>query len=272
MFIDTHCHMNIMAKKTFDVPLTMQEIESASIILEEADQQNVKQIINVATSLIESANCIALAKKYSTCFASVGIHPNDCTADWLTDFKEIEKQWFKKTNHQENKIVAIGECGIDKHYPDYNLKRQQDAFRAQIELALQYNLPVIVHTRDAGDETLRVLEEYKSNNLTGVIHCFSEDLSFAQTALSFGCVLGIGGPLTYPKNNTLRTVFSTVALEKIILETDAPYLAPQAFRGKQNGPKYIPVIAQFLAELRGITFEEVAQQTTQTAKTLFALP
>lgn len=268
MLIDTHAHLNIMVKKKFDVALTPSELDDAANIIKECAQEGVTQFINVGTSLVESQNCIELAKKYKEIFAVVGIHPNDCTPEWRQDFKEIEKLIKQK---EVNRIVGIGECGLDTHYPDTDLPRQIDAFKAHIELALEHNLPIVVHTRDALEETALVLERYKHENLKGIIHCFSGDQAFASFSLELGFVLGIGGPLTYPKNSILREIFGTIALEKIVLETDAPFLPIQAMRGKPNHPKYIKAIAQFLAELRSISFEEVAQVTTHTAQHLFKL-
>lgn len=268
MLIDTHAHLNIMVKKKFDVLMTPSELEDAATIIQECAQEQVTQFINVGTSLIESLNCIALAKQYTQIFAVVGIHPNDCTSEWQKDFKEISKLVQHK---EENRIVGIGECGLDKHYPETNLPRQIDAFRAQIELALEHQLPIVVHTRDALDETTRVLEEYKQEDLSGVIHCFSGDQAFARFSIDLGFVLGIGGPLTYPKNSILREIFGTLPLKDIVLETDAPYLPIQAMRGKPNHPKYIAAIAQYLADLRSISLQEVAHTTTQTAIRVFKL-
>jgi TatD DNase family protein len=158
------------------------------------------------------------------------------------------------------------------HYPDYNLNRQRDAFKAQIELALEHNLALVVHSRDAYDETLKILEEYKNNSMRATMHCFSYDQAFANIVTSWGFVLGIGGPITYPKNNELRNVVLNADLKNIVLETDAPFLPPQVIRGKQNHPKEIATIAQYIAELRGETFDVIAQQTTDNALKLFNLP
>ena len=266
MLIDTHCHINMMLKKTFDVLLSPDELAQARAIVAAATDAGVTRIINVGTSVAESINCVKLATQYQEIWAAVGLHPNDCTADWMTDFKAI-----KELIKEENKLVAIGECGMDKHYPGYNLQRQKDAFKAQIELSLEHDLALIVHSRDAYDETLYVLDEFAGQITRGVIHCFSEDQAFADHALAQNFLIGIGGPLTYPKNNTLRDIFKTIPLEKIVLETDAPFLAPQAIRGKQNSPAQIRTIAQFLADLRGVELETVAQQTTANAVKLFGL-
>lgn len=263
---DTHCHINMMVKKDFDRLLTEQELMLAGEIIEQARVQHVQVILNVGTSLIESKNCIDIAKRYEPCYAAIGIHPNDATAQWADDIKVLRQLACQK---EQLKIVGIGECGIDKHYPDYHLQRQKDVFKAQIELALEYDLGLVVHTRDAGDETLQCLDEYAKEPLRGTIHCFSEDLAFAQQAIAMGFVIGLGGTITYPKNASLRAVVQTVSLDDIILETDAPFLPPQSMRGQQNHPRHIEYIAKYLAELRQINFEQVARHTTANVKRIF---
>jgi TatD DNase family protein len=267
MFVDTHCHINMMVKNSFDTPLQKSDLSKAEIIIMEAQQSRVSLIINVGTRKIENQNCILLAQTFDPVFATVGIHPNDSDT-WQEDL-ELIKKWLK--NKKENKIVGIGECGIDMHYPDYDLNRQRDAFKAQIELALEHNLALVVHSRDAYDETLRILEEYKNNLTHATMHCFSYDQPFANTVTAWGFMLGIGGPITYPKNNELRSVVTNSDLKNIVLETDAPFLPPQEIRGKQNHPKEIATIAQFIATLRGESFETIAQQTTENALRLFNL-
>ena len=268
MLIDTHCHINIMIKKDFDVPLPENFKELTQTILEECNSVDVTKIINVGTSKQESLNCITLAQNFKNIWATVGLHPNDAQAEtW-----EEELALFKRLlDDPLNKIVGIGEIGLDYHYPNYNKELQETVFKKQIELALSYDLPIVIHTRDAGQGVLDILEEYESEELRGIIHCFSEDRAFADRALALNFVLGIGGPLTYPKNEELRHVFSTVPLEKIVLETDAPFLPPQEMRGKKNHPASIRTVAEFLADLRGINFEEVAQVTTETAEKLFKI-
>ncbi len=266
MFIDTHCHLNIMVKDSFDSLLTSQEFTHAEPLIADAVSAGVKKLLCVGTSIIESMNCIKLAVGYDPVFATVGIHPNDLAMSWQEDLRQIA---LLAKESQKHKIVAIGECGLDKHYPGYNIAQQKDAFRAQIELALEYDLALVVHTRDAGDETLECLAEYKNNCPKGTIHCFSEDLAFAQGAIQLGFVLGIGGTITYPKNSKLREVVSKLGIEHIILETDAPFLPPQPIRGKKNSPTQIPVIAQAVADLLGCSREEVGERTTKTAESTF---
>jgi len=266
MLIDTHCHLNMMVKKTFNVPLETKNLLKIEKILFEASACQVTQVINVGTSLVESQNCITIAQQYPEVFATVGIHPNDCTQTWRNDFAIIS-QWVR--DKTINKIVGIGECGIDRHYPNYNLSRQFDAFKAQIDLALEHDLALVIHSRDAYDETLKVLEEYQHDIQRGVMHCFSYDRSFAHTVIDWNLALGIGGTITYPKNNELRSIVSTVDLQHLVLETDAPFLPPQNIRGQQNHPKYIKEIATFIAKLRDQSLEIIADQTTKTAHTIF---
>lgn len=268
MLIDTHCHINNMVKKEFDIPLTPTELAAAKNIITQAAHADVTTIINVGTSYVESLNCIELAKTYPTIWATVGIHPNDLNENWQSELKELTKLLKHKT---ENKIVGIGECGMDFHYPDYNLQRQKDGFKAQIEMALEYDLALVVHTRQAPDETLRCIEEFKGQITRGIIHCFSENQSFADQVIEWGFAIGLGGIITYPKNEYLRSIGKNVPLDTIVLETDAPFLPIQSMRGKQNHPQYIRAIAEYLAELRSESLEHVAQTTTKTARRIFAL-
>ena len=265
MLVDTHCHMNMMVKKKFDSPMTPQELLNAQSIVDDAAAWGVITLINVGTSLIESRNCVLLANAYKGVYATVGIHPNDCTESWRKDFQEIKKLASLK------KVVGIGECGVDRHYPNHNLSRQYDAFKAHIELALEHNLALVVHSRDAADETLQVIEEYQSDIQRAVMHCFSYDQQFADQVISWGFKIGLGGTITYPKNDDLRAVARLVDVHNIVLETDAPFLPVQSMRGQENDPKYIKTIAEYLAEIRGESLEYVSHQTTQSAFALFPI-
>ena len=265
MFIDTHCHINMMVKKNFDTIMNQEELHHAIQIAKNAHIKGISTIINVGTSLIESKNCVSIAQACPSVYATVGIHPNDLTENWRTDLKDLEHL----LHNTQNKIVGIGECGLDFHYPDYNASRQKDAFKMQIELALEHNLALVVHTRDARDETLRALEEFKGQITRGIIHCFSEDLDFAKTVIDWEFAIGIGGTVTYPKNEELRKVVTSVSLDSIVLETDAPFLPIQAMRGKQNNPQYIVDIATFIAELRQEPLLTIASKTSQRAQKIF---
>lgn len=265
MLIDTHCHLNILAKSQFDRPLTPQEIESTQQFIDEALQQDVSLIINVGTSVIESENCLKLSHKFPNCYSAVGIHPNDLSDNYVHDLGKIAQL------AQQPGVVAIGEIGLDYHYEGYDKQRQEYAFCHQIELALQLDKAVIVHTRDAIEDTLKILERYHKQLQRCVIHCFSENIEVANQVVAWNYYLGLGGTITYPKNEYLREVACSVPLNNIVLETDTPYLPPQVIRGKKNSPAQIATIAQALAQMRGITVEAVAQQTTANAKSLFNL-
>ena len=273
MLIDTHCHINIMLRgyktKSIYTEFTTEEIMHANSIIQQANDADTKLIINVGTDLVESITCIKLAQLYKNCFAIVGIHPNDATENWKREFDQIA-QLVK--NKDENKIIGIGECGIDMHYENYNLTRQEDAFKAHIELALQYDLALSIHSRDAAEETFKVIDEYaKESNFRGIMHCYAYDQGYADQAINFGLKLGIGGTLTYPKNEILRSIVKTVQLEDIVLETDAPFLPPQVMRGQQNSPANIKIVAQYIAQLRQTSYENIADTTTATVKRLCKL-
>jgi len=268
MLIDTHCHLNLMGKNNFDTLLQQSDLITVKEIIFEAQSNDVSTIINIGSSHIDNHDSLMLAKTFKNVFITVGLHPNDGIKEWEKDFKEIQ-QWVQQKN--DYKIVGIGECGIDMHYPGYNLSRQKDAFKAQIELALEHNLALVIHSRDAYDETLTILEEYKNNISRAVMHCFSYDQIFAKTVTSWDFMLGIGGTITYPKNDELRTAVASVNLKNIVLETDAPFLPPQHIRGKRNHPKEIATIAHAIAHVRNEPFKVIAEQTTENAIKLFDL-
>ena len=266
MLIDTHCHINMMIKKKFDTPINHEQLKLAYQIANEASEKGIEYILNAGTSLIECINCIKLAHENKHMYAAIGIHPCDVTSHWNNDLKEIEKLL---KNNKKHKIVAIGECGLDLYHQKHTITQQKNLLKAQIELSLQYNLPLTIHMREATDEMVSILDQFKHEPLRGIMHCFSESKSFADYVINLGLVVGIGGPITYPKNEQLREVFLHIPLEKIVLETDAPFLPPQIIRGKQNHPKYIVHIAQHLADLKQVSFEEIAKKTTRTACELF---
>ena len=256
MFIDTHCHLTMLG----------------SDVVKEASDAGVDQIITIATNLKDSINSIQVAKEYENVFATVGIHPCDVTPKWRDDFKQIENLL---KNIEQNKIVGLGETGLDFYHKPFDKQLQIDLFQAHIESALRYDLPLVVHMRESADDVLKILEAYqgklRGNKLRGVAHCFLQNKQIADRLIEMGFYLGIGGPITYPKNNELRELFKIIPLDDILLETDAPFLPPQPYRGKKNHPKYIPLIAQELANLRGIELSVISDKTTANAKRLFRI-
>ena len=264
MFIDTHCHLPIIAKKKFDTFLEKSHFLEIEKIINDAKKENVGKIITIATSYHESVNAVAVAEKFENVFATIGIHPCDCKEDWKKDFQEVKKLLKNK------KVIGIGETGLDFYHKPFFKQRQIDAFKFHIELSIENNLPLIIHIRESVDDVLKVLEQYK-NQARGVTLCFSQSLDIAKLFIDWNFFIGIGGPVTYPKNHELREIVKNIPLEKILLETDAPFLPPQPYRGKQNHPKYIPLIAQEIANVKEIGLEVVEDVTTKNVKSLFGI-
>lgn len=268
MFIDSHCHLNMMTDKEESAPLSNIDMQKIEHFCEQAKANNVGKLIQIGSSLHASWDCITIAKKFDSVWAVVGMHPCDCTSNWKEQFKEIKKM---VTNKTDNKIVGIGESGLDFFRPPYNEEIQNAAFKSHIELALESNLPIVIHVRNAGDEALKIIQEYIKDGLKGVIHCFSQNADFANQILEWGLYIGIDGHITYPKNDDLRAIIKNIPLDKLLLETDAPFLPPQQFRGKPNSPAYIPLIAQFIATLRNIDIKELEEATTKNTERLFGI-
>jgi TatD DNase family protein len=206
-----------------------------------------------------------LAQQYPDVYATVGMHPHDAAA-------MTPRAWDAlRLLAGEERVVALGEMGLDFYRNLSPHLVQEQVFRKQLALALELQMPVVIHDRDAHDETMEILKEFPG--LPGVVmHCFSGGRLMAEKCLAMGFYLGIGGPLTYPKNEKLVEVAMTAPLDRILLETDCPYLSPQPWRGQRNEPSYLPVVAKKLAELRGLSTEEVAAATTANALSFYNIP
>jgi TatD DNase family protein len=215
-----------------------------------------------ATDLAGSRRVVALAEQHAELRAAVGVHPNqaaDFTNETLAELRDLA---------QHPKVDAIGEIGIDLYWQTVALEKQQQAFRAQLELACELERPAIIHDRDAHAEVMAGLRE-AAPRAGVVLHAFSGDEALAAEALAAGYYLGVDGPLTYKKSETLRSVFRAAPLDRIVIETDAPYLTPQARRGTRNEPAFVRYVAEKLAEVRGSSLEQVASATTANAARLF---
>jgi TatD DNase family protein len=251
IWTDTHCHLN-----------HPDFASDAKQVWHRAREAGVHHAIVVGYDLASSETALQVAAGFDGCWASVGIHPHDavqCEENALLRLHQLASQ---------HRVVAIGEIGLD-YYRNLSPKEaQQHALEQQMDLALQLRLPVIIHCRDAYDDLLDILSRYP---LRGVLHCFSGEVHHAQRAVEMGWYLGIGGVVTFRNAHTLREVVQHIPLENLILETDAPYLAPVPHRGKRNEPAYIPLIAQTVASLKHIPIEELATVTTQNARYLFSL-
>ncbi len=233
-------------------------------IIKRASEAGVTAMITIGSDLDSSRQAIALSEKYSSIFGTVGIHPHDAKDFNPKTLKQLEK-W---TAHE--KVVAIGEIGLDYHYDHSPREIQREAFARQLALAVEKNMPAVVHSREAHEDTLRILRE--SGIKKGVMHCFSGSMEMAEAAMEMGLYISIAGPVTFKKAGKLKEVARSVPDDYLLIETDAPYLAPVPMRGKRNEPAYIVHTAKEIARLRDLTLEDVARITTLNARRLFGLP
>ena len=249
-FIDTHCHLDIL-----------ESTPEETII--EAKQAGVQRMVTIAVDEPSLDFVSSTVQEFPAVYGSVGFHPHD--ASKLT--KSL-LQKIRQLAEEQHKLIAIGETGLDYHYMNSPAEIQQQAFRKQLQLAVELNLPVILHSREAETDTLNILQEFPVPSL-GVAHSFTSSIEMARTLVEMGWYLGINGIVTFKNAEDLREVVRWLPLEHLLLETDSPFLAPIPFRGKPNKPAHIPAIATFIAELREISLEELAQQTTANAQRLF---
>lgn len=251
MFVDTHLHIS----DDFGI--------SPDLYVENANNANVKLLIASFCEKDDIMLSTKFVEKYKSLYASVGYHPEVINKIVDKDFEILEN--LVKNNE---KIVAIGEIGLDYYWYKDNKEKQIEVFRRQLEIAERLNVPVIIHSRDSIGETYEILSQYK---VRGVIHCFSGSLEMAKKFINLGFVLGIGGVVTF-KNSKLSNVIENIGLENIVLETDSPYLTPEPNRGKTNESSNIPHIAEKIASIKNVSTEEVMKITTQNAILLFDLP
>lgn len=245
--IDTHAHFN---DPKFD--------EYRDELLTALPSLGVEKIINCGCSDITSLDCIALSEKYPHIYAAAGYHP--CSVEGDINIDAIEQM----LSHE--KVVAVGEIGLDYYWDKTYITEQKAAFRLQLELAKKYNMPVIIHDRDAHADTMEIIREYKPK---GVFHCFSGSVETARELRKMGIYIGIGGVLTFKNSRKLKEVAADIPLEYILLETDAPYLSPEPKRGKTNNSSLIIYVAEALAEIKGTSTEEILSVTRKNAERLF---
>ncbi len=254
MFTDTHSHIHF------------REFPDREAVLQRAIAGNVTRQILVGCTVADSLDALHFVRKHPDCqlFSTLGVHPDN--AD---EFTEDVRGRFEKLAKNEKKIVALGEIGLDyfRNLKPHSL--QQSAFRAQLALALELDLPVIVHIRDAWEDAYKILDD--AGNRRVILHCFTGHMEQAQYALGKGYYLSFSGVLTYPKNEYLRAISALAPETQILLETDCPYLAPQTYRGQRNEPAYLVETAKVLAQARGISLEEIAKLTTANAMRVFSL-
>ncbi len=247
MYIDTHCH------------LSMEDYDDIDKVIEENKNALVDKIVVSGCSRESIEEVMDLKDRYDMVYVTIGYHPE--YADTVTE-SDLD---YLKSLLGEKKIIGIGEIGLDYHYTKENKDKQIWLFEEQLKIANAFNLPVVIHSRDATMDTINILKKYK---VKGIIHCFSGSLETAKIYISMGFLLGIGGVVTF-KNSKLKDVVKEVPSESIVLETDSPYLAPVPFRGKINSSKYLEYIANFIAEIKNISVEELAEITSRNASSLF---
>jgi len=253
MFTDAHAHLSF---PQFD--------EDRDAIIARLQESQVSILINPGTNVQTSEGAIAIAQALPFVYANVGLHPGDVNHFDMNDLEKLESLSYCE------KVVAIGEIGLDYHYPDHNKSIQETCFREMLRMAKRRDLPVVIHTRDAWADTFRILEEEKSSNLRGMMHCFSGSIEEAQRCLKLGFKISIPGTITF-KKSTLPEVVSALSLEDLLTETDCPWLAPTPYRGKRNEPAFVVEVAKKIAEIKGVAVEKVAEKVYANLTSLLQL-
>lgn len=264
MLIDTHLHLDF---KHYN--------NDRDEVIARAIEAGVTQMITIGTSLETSRRAVELADKFEPVWAAVGIHPNDAAPHFGGEESSAQVLATLRELAQHAKVVAIGEIGLDYYWKRVPHEVQQRAFDEQLALAADLGLPVIIHDREAHQDIMATLRRWVST-LTedaprGVLHFFSGDLAMAREAIDLGFYLGTDGPVTFKKARALQEVVAALPLERLLVETDAPFLAPHPRRGRRNEPAYVRYVAAKVAQLHGMTLEDVATQTTANARQLFGL-
>jgi len=251
---DTHCHL-----------YSEEFATDINAVIERAEKEGVSKFYLPAIDSTTHEQMIVLEEQFpGKCIAMMGLHPCYVKENYVTELQQVE-DWLAK-----RKFAAVGEIGLDFYWDKTFTTQQYEVFRKQIEWALQYQLPIVIHTRNAMAETIAVVKEFAGRGLTGIFHCFSGNAADAATIIDMGFYLGIGGVITY-KNSGLAEVIEKIGLEHLVLETDAPYLTPVPFRGKRNESSYLKYVVEKLALIKNVSIEEVAAITTANAEKIFGL-
>ena len=259
VLLDSHTHIDM---REFD--------DDRELVLQRARESGVAAVIDIGIDIASSEAAIALAEKHSDVFASVGIHPHDASKVTDVDVNRLEEL------AKHPRVVAVGETGLDFYRNRSSKESQVEAFKRHLELASKAGLPVVIHSRNANDEVFEILRAWVAEmkgarRPVGVLHCFSGDAALGRKYIDMGFLLSFAGPVTYPKS-AAAGVAKEIPLDKMLIETDCPFLAPQAHRGKRNEPSYVSYVATKIAEVKGISYESVADVTAANAIRLFRLP
>ena len=252
MLFDSHAHID-------DNRFDSDRLET----IERARENGVTGIINIGADMASSARSVALAQAHEGIYAAVGIHPHDAKSAVNADYDRMA-EWVE----QEKKVVAIGEIGLDYYYDLSPREVQQEVFIRHIDLARQLRKPIIIHDRDAHGDVMNIVKK-EAKGIIGVFHCYSGSLEMAKEVLKLGFYVSFAGPVTFAKSTKLKEIAAAVPLERLLVETDSPYLTPHPHRGRRNEPAHVRLVAEEVARLRGLSLEEVAEATTQNVKQLF---
>lgn len=255
MLVDSHCHLDRLKLDKYDGDLTRA--------LQAARDAGVGKMLCVGISLDNREAVTSLAESFDDVVASVGVHPLDVESGLATEAQLVS--WG-----QHPKVVAIGESGLDYYYSDESKLIQQESFAVHLRAAAQAQLPVIVHTRDARQDTLDLIAEHGSQESAGVLHCFTESWEMAKAAMDMNYYVSLSGIVTFKNAEELREVARKMPLDRLLVETDSPYLAPIPYRGKPNEPAYVREVAQFVADLKGISFDKLCEITGDNFHRLFS--
>ena len=254
MLIDSHCHID---DARFD--------DDREAMLQRARDAGIGHFVTIGCDLETSRAAVTLAQRHPFISATVGVHPHEV--------KHIQDGWYDelRTLAKSKGVVAYGEIGLDYHYDHSPREVQRQRFHEQVRLARELRLPLIIHTREAQEDTITILKDEKAGEVGGVFHCFAGDAWLAKDALDLGLYLSFSGVITFQNATMLRDIVKTVPLDRTLVETDSPYLAPVPHRGKRNEPAYVRHIAEKIAELHGISVKEIEDATTQNTKRLFRI-
>lgn len=254
MIIDSHCHLNMLNLTAYNGDL--------NALLTNARNNDVGYFLSVCTELADIPKIKAIAENYADVSISIGIHPNETAQQKLTEDELIQLSIHPK-------VIAFGETGLDYYRDTSDKTSQQESFRDHIRAAKKTGKPLIVHTRQAREDTLKILKEEQAETVGGVMHCFTEDWEMAKRSLDLNFYISFSGIVTFRNAQELKDVAKKVPLDRMLIETDSPFLAPIPYRGKPNEPAYVRFVAEHIAELRSISFEEIAKHTTANFYRLF---
>ncbi len=253
MFFDSHAHLD-------DEKFTDDRAE----VIARAKENGVTHIVNIGADMESSARSIGLTQQYDMIYATVGVHPHDAKKVIVSDYDQLA-QWTRL-----DKVVAIGEIGLDYYYDLSPRELQREVFIRQLDVARQTHMPIVIHDRDAHGETMEILKR-EGKGLIGVVHCFAGSMEMAAELIKMGWYIGCDGPVTFKNAAKLPEIMKKIPLERLLIETDSPYLTPVPYRGKRNEPAYVRLVAEHIAGLRGISIEEIAKVTTQNVCDLFKI-